>query len=751
MISPPVICQHKPVSTLPGLIFPGSTLPNTISSRALKPGNTPGTVHGNTRDQFVRLQALQFSANPSIQKLPGHSLRNIMLPSGVPVFFLHGTFATSVDWKPLVQFISGVETTHPTYSSYIPEVKDALGIETVADPSRVMPSYKLAIRDMGDFRTQVTYRNLKPLRTLWLDTKMDPLERDNAIARVFQLLPEAQAQVLPVLKQAMLAPIFASSLDDEARQPLWQFLDKTVGKLMVEVGKLGLSPDSENPIYDGPIYDIPIYDSYRLHTKALVQGKTINMDMKNPVSKNDVVNIRAITLQDVTELEARLGRLEAHLAKRLSQLPMAARIPIETERNAWATRFAQALIAVISPQGLVFGHSQGGTVLLSALLNSQQAVSQTKSGKAPINLPDMGPEDLGGQFMGIATLFSAPVNGIPDMPAWGIAVKDILKRNVFKSERLTRFFLMPVLWHYFQEGRPAVPEMRVGSPLMRKIKSGLEQLTQKKMQTRPLTIVAAHDPKDTFIEPSVATLPLTEGAKPGNLLNIALDVPDMPLNHVDGEALLESEIRRSARHPRSLMSRLIRSVPLRWQNILYRAYRDCLKGLTQHSSLLNFPVEVHQQLGERLVSDPRFHAGLLQPENFEPFRYQLLLVRRKILHKLTQSQDAAGALSALLAFQAQHPQFLSAVIANAQQSLPMQQSAGLAAEQLLGDILGVIEKADRAGVFQASPFEASSSTRSAVLTQLQMIKDGLTSQVLSTTGNDVAKQTGLLLSQLSQS
>src|SRR5690606_5492179 len=115
-------------------------------------------------------------------------------------------------------------------------------------------------------------------------------------------------------------------------------------------------------------------------------------------------------------------------------------------------------------------------------------------------------------------------------------------------------------------------------------------------------------------------------------------------------------------------------------------------GLLHHRAPVDFPQEIRQEMGRRLLTDPDRFTQLLDTSNFEPMRYQALVVQHKLLKKQVLDRpplDAAQALSHVLNGD---PVFLSALISNAREAIPVQESASQEARAILHELLSVIDR-----------------------------------------------------------
>ena len=207
-----------------------------------------------------------------------------------------------------------------------------------------------------------------------------------------------------------------------------------------------------------------------------------------------------------------------------------------------------------------------------------------------------------------------------------------------------------------------------------------------------ITVVAAHDVNDSFIEPAAARLMDKNGQTPESVFNIALEAPIMPRRIDDGMSMIEEEIRNQGLSPNAFAVKLLRWMPTTVKEKIFDVYLGIITGLGQHSALVNHPDFVRKALGEKLIIDPEMQTRVLHTSNFEPFRFQALLARGKSYQKKVLDLPIADAIKALSVFERQYPTFLSALIENAREWVPIQTSAATAATQILHRTMDLIEK-----------------------------------------------------------
>lgn len=611
---------------------------------------------------------------------------NILLPSGIPIFYLHGTFSTGDMLGPIVNFINNIQTTHPSYIAYLPEVKDGTGIETVVKNSRHTPAYKLANREMGDFHYQVTHNNVKALKAA-MDAPGTPAEQQERVAEFFDIMPEERPIIGPIVSEYLAKRIFTRPPAFTTGDTLANIVSKRVAKVRAEAEKLDLQPGEK---------DKAVIDTHFLKTKATMQGKKVNLELNKTYHDPKIINLRStITFKDIAVLESYLMFLEKQLKEALYQgFTNAYRESLdegalnEEVLQLRAQKTATKLMEKIAPQGMAFGHSQGGTVLLSALLNYLAKAPKVPEKAFIANAP--GTEELGGRYIGIEALFSSPVKGIPEEPAWGRNLSESIEKWIHGAKKpywLTHWMLKKIMWKFFDHKRPAVQEMKVNSPLMKKFQDTLHLV-----RDQGVTVVSAHDVADTFIEPSATILTDYHHQTPKNVFNVAIAAPVMPQRFEDGLSIIEAEIRNLGLSPNAFLVRVLRWLPNKMKEAIFEAYLGVVTGLGQHSALVNHPDYVRRELGKKMIVDPQMQTRILDTSNFEPFRYQALIARGKSYQKNILSLPTAEAIQALSVFERQYPTFLQALIENAKEGIPVRRSAAYAATEIINNTLDLMDK-----------------------------------------------------------
>lgn len=629
---------------------------------------------------------------------------NVMIPTGTPAYFLHGTFTNSDTLLPVLHWFNNeVKTEHPTYLSYLPEVQRAQGIESSDPKEKTIPAYLLVMRDMGDFRFQVTYNNLLKLQNQLQHWQALPeTEKNKAIAQYFNILPGFADTLAPVIATHLLQPVFHAPDALKTMTPaisLMQLSEQSVQKVKKEVAKLSLSERNLKR---------PIYDSSFLYTEASFQGKAINLNPHQQINKPNTVNIRAIGFEEIIQLEAYLLFIQEHLAKALeSALKQAYTYPPgQAALKKRAESLSEKLMEKIAPQGMAFGHSQGGTVLHTLLLNylanapkSYQSTVRAKQQNDATALKNMI-----GRYIGLGVYFSAPLKGIPDEPLWG--KKLIQEINGFESKYVNsgrrKFKKFPnlikpgtssktmkwILWKLFLKGRPAVSEMREGSPLMNKLASNVDLLNDHPPHHSGVSIFSVFDRKDLFIEPSSSLLTDKQGNAPSNVFNLEVQAMKLPPDKETPDELMDSLLGFMGK-PGSIISN---KMPGRLKAAIHKSYMKNFVDFTQHHALIALPHFVEHEVGQQVMGDAQRQQQLLTTNNFEPLRYQSLVARHKSYHQRILDLPTEQAAAALQLFVSQHPGFLQSLISNIQEALPVENSASYKAGQILGDTLDLLEK-----------------------------------------------------------
>ncbi len=656
------------------------------------PSKAPKSRGEQFRDWWERFTLRKKPPEPLVETYsenPPKKHQNILLPDGVPVFYLHGTWATTTAMKPVIDFIATIRTNHPSYMSYIPEVREGTGIESVDDQTDVFPAYQLATRDMGDFQFQFIQKNLTLIQGI---LNQPPWRKNKALGEFFHIIPKERALLVPVIQNFLKTSVFDVSPKINTSESLASIVEQAVGRVHREFDKLEISHPNDKQ---------GIMDTHLLYNRALGQSKTLNLNMSKIYHDPNVINFRPLNLNDVTFLNAYLMFLEQALTEDVEKAYRKKELPLsEKELKEHSKKIAQKLMEAIAPRGMVFGHSQGGTVLISALLKYFSAPPLSPEEAFNLNSPEA--KLIGARYIGLAALFSSPLHGIPDDPLWArplYAPLEKLEKKLFGSwgstdETLTKKLFKKLIWAVFAYKKPAIPEMRDSSLLMRKFQQQVNAINQNEV-----TVISAHDKNDTFVEPSATLLTNETGTSFSNVFNIALNPPKVGISYLGPTDVIETEIRRFHLRPDGLLVMILRHLPQWVHNFLYNTYKGSFGGLEQHRSLLNHPAKVHGDLGTQLIKNPKKQMRLLELNNFEPFRRQSLIARRRITAREIIEKPLPEALDALVSFTRTHPDYLSQLLKNAQLNLPFDNSASFEATALLEDLLHLMELAIKEGSF----------------------------------------------------
>lgn len=608
--------------------------------------------------------------------------RNLLLPSGTPIFFLHGTSSDGLRMRPMVHWLQrDVRTEHPVYVAQLPEVETASGIETVLDPGKNIPAALAVLRDMGDFRFQVVNTRLREL-----DHKLgESCKNDQALADFFQLRPDEAAALAPIIKDKLIKPIYhvPAGWHPVYRLPLSQLTSAGMGKIANELNKLSLRPDETK---------LAIYDSAFLATKAELEGKELNFRTDRIFNDPETINVRSINLRDVALLEGYLLSMQNELGDGLKQAwrkqAQDAGRRYGKEDDLRAERTAEKLMDVIAPRSLSIGHSQGGTVLMTALLN------YLKDLPSP-NGPDFQKKDprgfttLAGRGIGVELLLSAPLKGIPDVPVWGKKIQERVNDVQDKIPLLRRkegmlaHAVKRAVWWGRRRNKPAVDEMREGSPVAKKIQSELNRLDKSGK-----TVISAFDWNDSYIEPEASLLQDGDGKHPQNVFHVGFATDQLPPYYTGPDDMVESFTDTVP----LVGGALAKLVPKKLKQYIYNFYAEEIINVEQHRATVTFPDFISQELGQQLLGNAKNQLRVLDTRNFEPLRYQSLIARGKSLQRRCLDLPTKEGAAVLQEFIRQHPTFLNALIENIQENIPTVNSASYQAHQLLSSTFTLMQR-----------------------------------------------------------
>ena len=622
--------------------------------------------------QTQAVQPLFGLANPPVADLYKGRTRYVLLPGGTPIFLLHGTSSTGKKMNPMIHWLQReVRSDHPGYVSYVPEIDKATGIDSVEDPRKLVPSALLTVREMGDFRFQLIHQRLQTMNASLNAFPANSPEQDKAIGEFFEIRPAEQKALVPIIRKLLLNPITEVPQDWRKSHPasLKEMSDGAHAKIEAELAKLHLKADQKA---------MPIHDTDFLSSRAELEGKVSNFDMNRPSADAGVINIRPVHVREISQMEGYLMRMEDSLAAELATVFKAKdkNAPNVDER---ALLTARKLVDRIAPQMVSIGHSQGGTALMASLINHhQQDPASSKDFKAN---DARKYEYLGARAMGANVLLSAPVSGIPDIPAWGKKLMDeidkieanipVLRRRKGTISNLIKRYV----WFIRTKGTPAVTEMREGSPLMKKIEAAIPDLKDS-----GVTIISACDKNDSYVEPVASVLRDSDGGHPDNMFNIQLENPLLPAYFADSEDLL-----------RSMLGPVSRITPRKIREAVEKFRREDIVTVEQHRALLTMPDAIFQDIGKQLLSNADNQEQALKPGNFEPFRYQSLVARDRSFSKKCLSLPTPQAAAVLQNFVTEYPHFLDSLIENAREDVPTLNSASAVAQDMLEKTLKLME------------------------------------------------------------
>jgi hypothetical protein len=453
----------------------------------------------------------------------------LLLPEGTPVFLMHGTSADGDKiggpiLRMLREDMSGQQL---RYVAYLREVEEGSGIETVKNEKTTLPAAVAVLRDLGDFRYQVLNQRLKAWNRCVEEADGN---LDAAIMRFFSIPPQMAGVLSPVIQKYILEPLSSvpSGWPGAYRIPLNTLVGNVLGKLQREMSKLNLT---------GPEAALPIHDTQFLYDRAVADGfKLISpKDQKELLLRRgkDTFKLRVISLEDVARLEGYLFNMETALAKALVPIVKAqlqtggSGLLLQSNKTAAggmqgasevavkAERMAASLMDTLAPRSLAVGHSQGGTVLTTALINMAMQLDQLKQKENQLGAFDLTEMSvLAARGMGFVSLLSGVTSGLTDEPAWGKKVMrelDEVQAHIpvlRKKEGLLGNGLKSMIWHH-REKDPAIAEMRANSVLMQKISNNIYRVEDKM-----LTTLSSSDLHDGYVEPGASQLRDPDGKSP---------------------------------------------------------------------------------------------------------------------------------------------------------------------------------------------------------------------------------------------
>lgn len=646
----------------------------------------------------VKLPGLRFSAQKErvqldqktvvdqveIRRRKGH----ILVPDGTPVYFLHGTFSNSDSLQPMVNWVANdLVTNHPRYVSYVPEIDQATGIETVKKHRfrkgrQAAPAYQMVLRDMGDYRVQLIRNNLMTLDARLKEWEQLPRkEQDRRIAEYFRVLGPMRDKLVPVIRKHVLSPLDKAP-EDLAKQKIPALKDliaKADAKLQREIRKIVPEGDGERNIHDTAWFRF----------KAEANGLTLNTDMGKVIDKPDVINMRSVNFQDIARIEGYLLGMRENLGKALFKV-FAGNRPVSAERKHYlekrARNTAVKLMDHIAPRGLAFGHSQGGTVLVSALMNHLARTPQVSA--EALAMAGKPFNTLSGGFVGLGVFFNSPLRGIPDEPVWG---KKLIEEIAGIEKKLPLIRRRPgmtgravkrVIWQAFLKGRPAIREMRQDSELAKKFREDLSGVAG-----RDLTLISASDAGDMFVEPEACLLADERGKTPANVFNVTMKAQQVEPGIQSPDELVESALSIFGKP----VARLARKLPPRLKEYFYKSYLENFVSIEQHSAMVSLPYFVERELGRNMIARPDNQQMLLDTGNFEPVRYQSLVARGRSYRKHVLEKPTPEAAAGLNQFVNLYPRFIDALIDNAREAIPLENSASNEAYGILRDTVNLME------------------------------------------------------------
>jgi pimeloyl-ACP methyl ester carboxylesterase len=600
----------------------------------------------------------------SREKLSKEELK--LLNREQPVFLLHGTSHRGEVMEQWQKFLQDAGLEGPVYTACLPEIEKATGIEAPKNPKKTMPAYLALLRDLGEFRLQLIDRQIQNLKKL-------KNAKDEEVARWFQIRPQDADWLVPIIRTHVLAPVtqVPEGWHSAYSQPLRVMVRKGVSQIRREAERLDghFNTDEERAIID----------SEYLYSQGMQEGR-LSVDGKKPRQAN-CINPRPVDLQKICRVEGYLLAMRQKLAQALQAHWQEAKSPLSPqERQNLAEKTAQQIIDVIAPRVSLVGHSQGGTVILTALLNALQD---------PDKLNDMASQDpsklsiLPAQGIRNALLLSAPLNGIPEIPSWGQPLLETVEGAASRipglKEETAASTAKNLIWRAKASDRPAVLEMRAGSPLTQKLSRQLNSLEQWNG-----TVISAFDAKDGYVEPDASRLKTPEGQEPENFFNLELQNPMIPAIPMSPEEALERVCRKIPK----LGGLALKMAPERLRVFLRDFYEQTMVGngngpnVEQHRALLQFPANVTRQVEAQLFEDERNLIRVLDVHNDDGLRQNAL--KTLLLRLRAEKQLPRQPLREELLKKASP--LRKAILENAREDLPLTNSASALAQEVLNEI-----------------------------------------------------------------
>ncbi len=625
--------------------------------------------------------------------------RKTILPKGTPVFLLHGTFAHSGSLDIPARTFGDH---HPVYRSYLPEDRYSTGIDQVGGEARDSAS-RMAARDMGDFRFQLLHQNLKPLKALKQQLEKVPEQalRNRLIGEYFGIVPEMRKTLGPIIEEALLQSVF------EPKDGLQAFVAGQIEMLQDEAARL--VPKKELP---------SIIDTHWFRETSESQGKEVNWYSDRTIDRE--INPRIISSQAVDTLGMRLNQLERLLTEGFAE-SLARRFPDPAFRQAieeTSRNTAIHILQQLAPKGLAYGHSQGGSILNSALVNYLEQVQEMegeekwpkKTGSDP---PKSADGVMGAAFIGFFMPVCAALQGLPHNPYW---------LNISEIEA-------KLAWDLASNGAPGISDTRKGSSLTRRFEENFYRFHHI-----GLSGLAVHEEKDGLATKDAASFP---DDIPRNFHNHATNQPRIPTDPKNPEKITMILLGKlmpglfksaaSAYEWGEMMVDWNDSLIKMWQwwipeklrkgpgdffrlqlpellrfnpalgPIFHEIERKYDQGnLEQHWSPIVFSDRLlGEELTEQFLMKPALMADHMDTVNFEPFRRQVLAgwrerFRQEVMDLARQEGPTEG-FDALKRFLDHHPGFVDGLLKNAQEGTATLPSASQDAREMLGEILAIIE------------------------------------------------------------
>lgn len=666
---------------------------------------------------------------------------SLLVPNETPFFFLHGTSNTGGIMRRTARWLNErVETNHLTYNSYLPEVQDALGIEKPARKG-IEPSYLLTLREIGAFRYQTVANRVSALNKLASgkrkDASLNERLSDQDLMRFFNLRgdlgPLERHRLLEIIRRYVIRPIerVPEGWNPGYRESLSALAFTRVGRLNQRFSELrfrteesGLIRDSEflrraanilkNKNKHKPVTRTGHPENLPGALTEPGEGQDVFRGNEGKAKKNLPISLSLVSPEEVARLESYLRCMRIDLAEAIRNTPVLLRgcgVKTAEERERTVQSIAQKLMDTIAPRIVTAGFSQGGTTIMASLLNYlSHAPALTEDfkkqdpAKTRVKVQDreVGLELLAGQAIGMAVMLSAPLHGISGDPPWGQKVGEAIGRKLHLPPSMLRpmqKLMYEAVWQLRGWRRNGIWEMREGSDLTRRIIASVtgRRGTPSLLARSGVSVISAYDRDDLYIGPQASQLRDARGQAPNNVQHAEIITGNWPAGQ-KADTLIQCVLGDTV-----FKTAAIKLLPDSVKGYIEDFYRREIPSVDNHEGIVKDPASAATQMGAHLR---RQRGRVLDTLNFEPYRYQSLLLREKYLDQLClntagkpleeRARDLRNYLRTEKTTEGNpdnvRGDFLKLLIENARENLPFKNSASHVAWKLLSKILQLLNQ-----------------------------------------------------------